>query len=122
GNANLSEEMKLFSVLAQEKRQTFIKNTLLQETKTVWQAIPVTEQEAEILKNETTMKKEELISIINSILVLFPESQRLKYTNLKNKTKTMLLMILQEIYGLNDTEEALDEEYEGNKPANKEIA
>ncbi|KAF0478013.1 hypothetical protein F8M41_024116 [Gigaspora margarita] len=122
GNANLSEEMKSFSILAQEKRQTFIKNTLLQKTKTVWQAIPVTEQEAETLKNETTMKKEELISIINSILVSFPESQRLKYTNLKNKTKTKLLMILQEIHGLNDTEEALDEEYEGNEPANEEIA
>ncbi|CAG8851181.1 5549_t:CDS:1, partial [Gigaspora margarita] len=122
GNANLSEKMKLFSVLVQEKRQTFIKNTLLQKTKTVWQAIPVTEQEAEILKNETTMKKEELISIINLILVLFPKSQCLKYTNLKNKTKTMLLMILQEICGLNDTEEALDEEYEGNEPANEEIA
>ncbi|CAG8843995.1 25503_t:CDS:1, partial [Gigaspora margarita] len=85
GDANLNEKMKSFSVLVQKKRQTFIKNTLLQKTKTVRQAIPVTEQEAETLKNETTMKKEELISIINSILVSFSESQYLKYTNLKNK-------------------------------------
>ncbi|CAG8854135.1 925_t:CDS:2, partial [Gigaspora margarita] len=76
GNANLSEEMKSFSILAQEKKQTFIKNILLQKTKTVWQAIP---------------------------------------------TKTMLLMILQEMRGLNDTKEALDEEYEGNESANEEI-
>ncbi|CAG8846929.1 20654_t:CDS:1, partial [Gigaspora margarita] len=64
----------------------------------------------------------ELISIINSILVSFSESQYLKYNNLKNKMKTMLLMILQEIHSLNDTKEALDKEYEDNKPANEEIA
>ncbi|CAG8622598.1 17900_t:CDS:2, partial [Racocetra fulgida] len=83
--------------------------------------LEITEQEAKTLKNENTMKKEELISVNNSILVSFPESQRLKYTNLKNKTKVMLLMILQEIRGLNNTEEAMDEEYEDNESANEEI-
>ncbi|CAG8819298.1 8326_t:CDS:2, partial [Racocetra persica] len=32
GDVNLSEEIKSFSALAQEKRQMFIRNTLLQPT------------------------------------------------------------------------------------------
>ncbi|KAF0536867.1 hypothetical protein F8M41_009001 [Gigaspora margarita] len=95
---NLSEEMKLFSALAQKKRQIFLKNTLLHKTNTsTWQAIPVTEQEAEALKNENIMKKEELILVINSIFISLPELQQSKYTNLKNRTKATLLAILQEI-------------------------
>ncbi|RIB18284.1 hypothetical protein C2G38_2142201 [Gigaspora rosea] len=43
GEINLSEEMKSFSVLAQEKRQVFIKHTLMQNTSIdTWLAIPVT--------------------------------------------------------------------------------
>ncbi|KAF0551460.1 hypothetical protein F8M41_023403 [Gigaspora margarita] len=132
GGVNLSEKMKSFSILAQEKRQTFIKNTLMQKTSTgTWQAIPVTEQEAEMLKNEKMMKKEELISVINSILILLPESQRSKYTNLKNKTKTMLLTILQEIRDLNNLDEAvgeddvnkeaIDEDNVNKEPADEEV-
>ncbi|CAG8493641.1 19018_t:CDS:2 [Cetraspora pellucida] len=98
GEINLSEEMKSFSVLAQEKRQ-----------------------EAEIMKNESTMKKEELISVINLILILLPETQYSKYTNLKNKTKTIVLTILQEIQGLNNAEDAIDEENEDKELIDEEI-
>ncbi|CAG8848464.1 2522_t:CDS:2, partial [Racocetra persica] len=55
GKINLSEEMNIDT----------------------WQAIPVTEQEAKIMKNESTMRKEELISVINSILISLPETQHL---------------------------------------------
>ncbi|RHZ86611.1 hypothetical protein Glove_48g193 [Diversispora epigaea] len=48
-------------------------------------------------KNENNMTKEQLVAIINSLLVLFPESQKLKYYNLNNKPKIILLQILQEI-------------------------
>ncbi|RIB06887.1 hypothetical protein C2G38_2215983 [Gigaspora rosea] len=98
GEINLSEEIKSFSVLAQEKRQ-----------------------EAEIMKNESTMRKEELISVINSILISLPETQRSKYTNLKNKTKTILLTILQEIRGLNNAEDAIDEENEDKELIDEEM-
>ncbi|CAG8849038.1 34273_t:CDS:2 [Gigaspora margarita] len=111
GNINLSEEIKSFSTLAREKRQMFIKNTLLQQTSTnVWHPIPVTEQETDALKNKNTMRKEELIAIINSVLISLPDSQRAKYTNLKNKTKAMLLTILQEIRELDSAKETIDEE------------
>ncbi|CAG8807657.1 25584_t:CDS:2, partial [Dentiscutata erythropus] len=77
GDVNLSEEMKSFSILAQERKQMLIKNTLLQQTNTnVWRPILVTEQEANILKNENTIRKEELIAIINSVLISLPDSQR----------------------------------------------
>ncbi|CAG8544366.1 443_t:CDS:2, partial [Dentiscutata heterogama] len=122
GEINLSEEIKSFSVLAQEKRQVFIKHTLMQNTSIdTWRAIPVTEQEAEIMKNESTMRKEELISVINSILISLPETQRSKYTNLKNKTKTILLTILQEIRGLNNAEDAIDEENEDKELIDEEM-
>ncbi|KAF0493367.1 hypothetical protein F8M41_021398 [Gigaspora margarita] len=98
GNINLSNEMKSFSMLAQEKRQIFIRKTLLQQTDTnILCSVLVTEQKANALKIENTMKKEELIAIINSVLVLFPESQHAKYANLKNKPKGILLTVLQEI-------------------------
>ncbi|RIB12463.1 hypothetical protein C2G38_2200622 [Gigaspora rosea] len=103
GNVNLSEEMKSFSILAQEKRQPFIKNTLMQKTSTnTWQAIPVTKQEAEMLKNEKMMKKEELIS-----------------------DKIYMLTILQEIQGLNNFDEVVGEddvnkEAVGDDDVNKE--
>ncbi|CAG8508125.1 7710_t:CDS:2 [Scutellospora calospora] len=122
GEINLSEEMKSFSVLTQEKRQVFIKHTLMQNTSIdTWRAIPVTEQEAEIMKNESTMRKEELISVINSILISLPETQCSKYTNLKNKTKTILLTILQEIRGLNNAEDAIDEENEDKELIDEEM-
>ncbi|CAG8533300.1 17753_t:CDS:2 [Cetraspora pellucida] len=95
---NLSEEMKSFSVLIQEKRQ-----------------------EAEIIKNESTMKKEKLISVINSILISLSETQCSKYTNLKNKTKTILLTILQEIRGLNNAEDAIDKENEDKELIDEEM-
>ncbi|CAG8836260.1 39523_t:CDS:2, partial [Gigaspora margarita] len=120
GDINLSEEIKSFSTLAQEKRQMFIKNTLLQQTNTnVWHPIPVTEQEADALKNEKTMRKEELIAIINSVLISLPNSQYTKYTNLKNKSKAVLLKILQEIRDLNSTEETIDEENTINELTDK---
>ncbi|CAG8501358.1 4676_t:CDS:2 [Racocetra fulgida] len=95
GDVNLSEEIKLFSILAQERRQKFIRNILLQQTGTdIWHPILVTKQEADALKNENAIRKEELIAIINSILISIPESQHPKYTNLKNMTKATLLTIL----------------------------
>ncbi|CAG8745825.1 37976_t:CDS:1, partial [Gigaspora margarita] len=120
GNINLSKKIKSFSTLAQEKRQMFIKNTLLQQTKTnVWHAIPVTEQETDALKNKKTMKKGELIAIINSVLISLPNSQCMKYTNLKNKSKVVLLKILQEIWNLNSNEKTLDEENTINELTDK---
>ncbi|CAG8699388.1 2804_t:CDS:2, partial [Racocetra fulgida] len=122
GDVNLSEEIKSFSILAQERRQMLIKKILLQQTNTnVWQLIPVTEQEADTLKNENTMKKEELIAIINSVLISLPDSQRTKYTNLKNKTKAVLLKILQEIRDLNSAEEIIDEEKTNNELTDEKL-
>ncbi|CAG8808196.1 19548_t:CDS:2, partial [Racocetra persica] len=86
-----------------------------------WRAISVMEQEAEIMKNESTMRKEELISVINSILISLSETQHSKYTNLKNKTKTILLTILQEIQGLNNAEDAIDEENEDKELIDEEM-
>ncbi|CAG8853107.1 43593_t:CDS:1, partial [Gigaspora margarita] len=122
GNINLSEEIKSFSALAQEKRQRFIRNTLLQQASMdIWHLIPVTEQEANALNDKSRMRKEELIAIINSVLVSIPESQRSKYTNLKNKSKAILLTILQKIRDLSNDKEIVDEENIISELADKEI-
>ncbi|CAG8470152.1 35926_t:CDS:1, partial [Racocetra persica] len=68
------------------------------------------EQEAYALKDESGIRKEELIAIINSVLVSISESQHSKYTNLKNKSKVILLTILQKIRDLSNDKEIVDEE------------
>ncbi|KAF0552462.1 hypothetical protein F8M41_021778 [Gigaspora margarita] len=122
GDVNLSEEIKSFSVLAQEKRQIFIRNTLLRQTSTdIWHPILATEQKANALKDESGMRKEELIAIINSVLVSIPKSQCSKYTNLKNKSRVILLTILQEIRDLSNNKEIVDEENIISKLVDEEI-
>jgi hypothetical protein len=102
--------MKLFSTLAKQKRQTFLKEVLLKQTPTdAWLPIPVTEQEAEAQKNENTMKKNQLIAIINSLFVSLPELNNPKYRSLNNKTKPELLVILQEVRDLSNEEVVLEE-------------
>ncbi|CAG8672308.1 22456_t:CDS:2 [Gigaspora margarita] len=101
GDVNLSKEIKSFSILAQEKRQMLIKNTLLQQTNTnVWHSIPVTKQEANTLKNENTMRKEELITVINS---------------------AVLLKILQEIRDFNSAKETIYKENTNNELTDEKL-
>ena len=70
---NLSEEMKSFSALAKQKRQTFLKETLLKQIATdTWLPIPVTEQEAEAQKNENTIKKANSLQLLIQCSFLFP--------------------------------------------------
>ena len=105
----LSEEMKTFSVLAKEKRKTFIKEVLLKQTADSWLPIPITKEEAEAQKNEKNMKKKQLVAIINSLLISLPKSQCQKFRGLNNKSKVELLEILQEIHELHDNKQVIDD-------------
>ncbi|KAF0412364.1 hypothetical protein F8M41_007935 [Gigaspora margarita] len=96
--------------------------SLLQTGNDIWHPIPIMKQEADALKNENVMRKKELLAIINSVLVSIPETQCPKYTNLKNKTKAMLLTILQEIRDLNNANEIMNEENIVSELADEEIA
>ncbi|RHZ52550.1 hypothetical protein Glove_460g24 [Diversispora epigaea] len=79
GNIILSEELKNFTSIAQEKRKIYIKQKLLQlTTNETWEVIPISAEEAVSQKNENNMTKEQLVAIINSLLVSLPESQKLK--------------------------------------------
>jgi len=99
----LSEEMKTFSVLAEEKREKFLKEVILKQIASdFWLPIPVTDQEAKIQKSEKDMKKKKLIVLINSILISLPESWCPKFKGLNSKSKTELLEILQEIRELHN--------------------
>lgn len=112
----LSEEMKIFSDLAEEKRKTFLKEVLLKQIATdPWLPIPITDQEAEAQRNEENMNKKQLVAIINSILISLPESQCPKFSSLNYKSKTELLEILQEIRELhNNNEEIVPEKLTDN--------
>jgi hypothetical protein len=106
----LSEKMKNFSYLAKEKRNTLLKEILLQEASTsTWHPIPITEQEETAQQDEKNMNKKELLSIINSIFFSLPETLRPKYNSLNNKTKGNLLIILQELRNIYDTVETVEE-------------
>jgi hypothetical protein len=106
----LSEEMKIFSILAKEKRKTFLKEVLLKQIATdSWLPIPITKEEAEAQKNEKNMKKKQLVAIINSLLISLPKSQCQKFCGLNNKSKVELLEILQEIRELHDNKQVIDD-------------
>ncbi|RHZ73247.1 hypothetical protein Glove_232g57 [Diversispora epigaea] len=59
GNIILSEELKNFISIAQEKRKIYIKQKLLQlTTNETWEVIPISAKETVSQKNENNMTKE----------------------------------------------------------------
>ena len=68
GNWTLSEEMERFSEIARMKRIEFIKAKLIKKTSLgIWHPIPVTREEADIQKTESSLTKSQILSIINSL-------------------------------------------------------
>ena len=67
----LSEEMKRFSEIARTKRIDFIKARLIKKTSIgIWQPVPVTCEEADNQKTESSLTKSQLLSIINSLILI----------------------------------------------------
>ncbi|CAG8806359.1 1318_t:CDS:1, partial [Gigaspora rosea] len=94
----LSKKMKKFSELAQIKRIEFIQKILIKKNSTKnWHPIPITTEEADFQKSEKSLQKQEILSIINSLLPYLNNIDRLKFKNLSNLSRNNLLIILQDI-------------------------
>ncbi|RIB18176.1 hypothetical protein C2G38_2311147 [Gigaspora rosea] len=98
GELTLSEEMIRFSEIARMKRIEFIKAKLIEKTPLgIWRPIPVTCEEAELQKSESSLKKSQILSIINSLTPSLGDLDRSRFRGLSNKSREDLVDILQEI-------------------------
>ena len=74
--------MKRFSEIAQMKRIDFIKARLIKKISVVvgaWQPIPITREDANNQKAENLLTKPQLLSIINSLIPLLGDLERLLF-------------------------------------------
>lgn len=105
GYNKLSEEMKSFSITAQARRINYIKEKLNSTKPLTTRPIPITTDEAQIQSSESSMKKEELILVIGSLIGSLNETNRSQFQGLKSKRKDELLAILQQVRDLTDGNE-----------------
>jgi hypothetical protein len=83
----ISEEMKRFSEIAQTKRIDFIKARLIKRTSLgIWQPIPVTREEADYQKDESSLTKSQLLSVINALTPLLGDLERSRFRDLSSKS------------------------------------
>ncbi|CAG8762584.1 16393_t:CDS:2, partial [Funneliformis caledonium] len=100
GYNKLSEEMKSFSIIAQAQHINYIKEKLSSKKQLVTRSIPVTIDKVQIQSAKSSMKKEELILIIESLIRSLNETNWPQFQGLKSKRKDELLIILQEVRDL----------------------
>ncbi|CAG8520280.1 8158_t:CDS:2 [Scutellospora calospora] len=113
----LSEQLKNFSSLACKKRIIFINEAFKNNKQSLLpQPIPITTQEEEAAMSEKNMKKDNLLVLINSLLNSINISDHPKYCELKQKTHSQLLEILQSIKNLYNDQDEPENEIE---PENK---
>ncbi|RHZ76665.1 hypothetical protein Glove_194g90 [Diversispora epigaea] len=98
GESILSEELKNFTEIARRKRIEFIGEKL--SKKTSWHPIPITCEEANLQKSESSLTKSQILSIINSLIPSLDDSDRLRFRSLSNKSHDELMNILQKIRNL----------------------
>ncbi|CAG8751824.1 12466_t:CDS:2, partial [Racocetra fulgida] len=98
GEQKISEEMKRFSEIANIKRIEFIKAKLINKTALeIWHPIPITCEEADCQKTESSLTKSQLSSIINSLIPSLGDSDRPRFRGLSSKSRNDLINILREI-------------------------
>ncbi|CAG8751001.1 14109_t:CDS:1, partial [Dentiscutata heterogama] len=71
----LSEEMKQFSEIAYTKRIEFINAKLIKKNSLgAWHPIPITCKEADLQKNNSSLTRPQILSIINSLIPLLGDA------------------------------------------------
>ncbi|RIB16285.1 hypothetical protein C2G38_2038690 [Gigaspora rosea] len=109
----LSEKLKNFRDLACERRIKFINETFKENRPNhSLRPIPVTAQEEAAAMDEANMSKEELLLIINSLLNSVNISDHPKYHGLKQRNRTQLQEILQNIRDLHNEQDEPEDEIE----------
>ena len=94
----LSEEMKRFSEIVSMKRIEFIKAKLIKKTSLdIWHPIPITCEEVNLQKTESSLTRPQILSIINSLIPFLDDLNRSRFRGLSSKPHIDLVNILQEI-------------------------
>ncbi|KAF0559384.1 hypothetical protein F8M41_006138 [Gigaspora margarita] len=94
----LSEEIIRFSEIASMKRIEFIRANFINKIPLgIWHPISITYEEAELQKNESSLKKSEILSIINLLTPSLGDLDRSHFRGLSKKSHENLVNILQEI-------------------------
>jgi hypothetical protein len=105
-SCRLSEAMKSFSVTAQAYRIDYIKEKLISKKQPeITCTIPVTAEEEEKQSEESSMTNRELVLIIESLIGTLNEVNLPQFKGLKSKKKEELLLILQQVRELHNSEE-----------------
>ncbi|CAG8734066.1 7719_t:CDS:1, partial [Ambispora leptoticha] len=103
--------MKSFSDKAQAQRIKYIKGKLGLISPEPTRSIPVTYDEAQLQSAESSLKKEEVVFAIETLVESLNEAKRPQFRGLKSKRKEELLLILQQVRDLhNATDVDADEE------------
>ncbi|CAG8482275.1 2443_t:CDS:2 [Dentiscutata heterogama] len=98
GEWTLSEEMKRFSEIACSKRIEFIEAKLIKKISLgIWHPVPITCEEADLQKTDSSLTRPQILSIINSLIPLLGDADRSRFRGLSNKSRDNLMIILQEI-------------------------
>ncbi len=92
--------MKLFSITAQAQCINYIKEKLSLTKPLLTHFIPITIDEMQIQSAKGSMKKEELILVIESLIRSLNKTNQSQFQGLKSKKKDELLVILQEVRDL----------------------
>jgi hypothetical protein len=94
----LSEQLKNFTNLAKQARKNYITEVFTNKnTSSLFRRIPITKQEAIAQDSEKNMTKPEILLKIETLLEQLCENAQKKYSGLKSKKRDELLIILQEI-------------------------
>lgn len=105
----LSEAMKSFSVTAQAYRINYIKEKLISKKPPgITHPIPVTAEEEEKQSEESSMTNRELILVIETLIGTLNEINLPQFKGLKSKKKEELLLILQQVKELHNSEVEVD--------------
>jgi hypothetical protein len=109
GSCRLSEAMKSFSVTAQAYHINYIKEKLISKNPPgITHPIPVTAEEEEKQSEESSMTNRELILVIESLIGTLNEINLPQFKGLKSKKKDELLLILQQVKELHNSEVEVD--------------
>ncbi|CAG8729774.1 5081_t:CDS:2, partial [Cetraspora pellucida] len=106
GCNKLSEEMKSFSTIAQAQHINYINEKLNSKKPLINKPIPITADEEQVQLAESSMKKKELILVIESLIGSLNDTNRSQFKGLKSKKKDELLVILQQVRELTNNNEA----------------
>lgn len=108
----LSEAMKSFSSTARNRRKDYIKEKLnSNKLSGNFHSIPVTFEEEEKQSAVSSLTKDELLHIIETLIGSLNETDQLQFKGFRTKNKPYLLSILQKVQDLHNGND-IDEEDE----------